>query len=89
MSSVLESVVDEDLPQVGLQELQLRLRDPLVLVGLEMLPHVVPLDELAMAEGAAVGLLAAVDLPVAVQRAGVGQLLEADLALHHGLAVRA
>ena len=48
-----------------------------------------PLNELPVADGAAVRLLSRVDLPVAVEGAGVGQLLAADLALHHGLPVGA
>ena len=48
---------------------------------------ILPLDELSAAIGALVGLLSAVDLPVAVEGAGVGQLLAADVAADHRLAV--
>ena len=48
-----------------------------------------PLNELPSAVGALVRFISAVDLPVPVERARVGQPLAADLAGHAGLPVRA
>ena len=83
----LESVVDKDILEIWFQLINHLLGDSFELVGLKVLPHVVPLDEPPLAERAGVRLLPAVDLPVPVERAGVGQLLAANLARHHRLAV--
>ena len=78
------------LQQLGLLGLQLHLLLPphLLLVHLHVLHHVVPLDEPALAVQALVRLLAVVDLAVAVERGGVGELLAADLTPYHRLARR-
>ena len=62
------------------------LRKWLLMTGFSLC--VSPLDEPPLAEGASVGLLPAVNLPVPVQRAGIRQLLSAHLARHHRLSIR-
>ena len=72
---------------IGLQ-LHLLLLPHLLLVHLHVLHHVVSLDEPAVAVRTLVRLLAVVDLAVAVERGGVGELLVADLTLYHRFARR-